>query len=281
MLLPQKMHIFFMMEFFAKIIFFIFVPSILKTMRNIGILGAMAQEIDEVKALLTEKTVVKIANREFVVGKIGNVRCVVAFSKWGKVAATITATLLIQEFGVTDLFFIGTAGALADGLKVGDIVISKRLVQHDLDARPMMSRFEIPLVNRVYIDSDSELTELAGKAVGNLLEKGVTKMVGEEAVKEFNLAPKFYFGDVASGDQFISSNEKRLEILSLLPEVLCVEMEGAAVAQVCLEFGVPFAVIRTISDTADHNARVDFGKFIIEVANAYSRAIVSEIMRLV
>ncbi|MBR3698640.1 MAG: 5'-methylthioadenosine/adenosylhomocysteine nucleosidase [Bacteroidales bacterium] len=249
--------------------------------RNIGILGAMAQEIDEVKALLKEKTIVNIANREFVVGKIGDVRCVVAFSKWGKVAATITATLLIQEFGVTDLFFIGTAGALADGLKVGDIVISKRLVQHDLDARPIISRFELPLLNRVYVSSDFHLTELAGKAVSNLLERGVEYMVGEEAVKDFNLAPKLYFGDIASGDQFINSNEKRQEILGLLPDVLCVEMEGAAVAQVCLEFETPFTVIRTISDTADHNARIDFGKFILEVANAYSRSIVSEIMRLV
>ena len=240
----------------------------------------MAQEIDEVKALLTEKTVVKIANREFVVGKIGNVRCVVAFSKWGKVAATITATLLIQEFGVTDLFFIGTAGALADGLKVGDIVISKRLVQHDLDARPMLSRFELPLLNRVYINSDPDLTDLAGKAVSNLLQNGVENMVGEEAMKEFGLAPTLHFGDIASGDQFINSDEKRNEILSLLPDVQCVEMEGAAVAQVCLEFNVPFTVIRTISDTADHNARVDFGRFIVEVANADSRAIVSEIMRL-
>ncbi len=252
----------------------------LKNMRNIGILGAMAQEIDEVKALLTEKTIVKIANREFVVGKIGTVRCVVAFSKWGKVAATITATLLIQEFAVTDLIFIGTAGALADGLKVGDVVISKRLVQHDLDARPMISRFELPLLNRIYVNSDPELTSLAGKAVANLLDKGVQNMVGEEAVKEFNLAPSLYFGDIASGDQFINSNEKRNEILGLLPDVLCVEMEGAAVAQVCLEFNVPFTVIRTISDTADHNARVDFNKFIIEVANAYSRAIISEIIRL-
>lgn len=249
--------------------------------RNIGILGAMAQEIDEVKALLTDKTIVRIANREFVVGKINNVRCVVAFSKWGKVAATITATLLIQEFGVTDLFFIGTAGALADGLKVGDIVVSKRLVQHDLDARPMLSRFELPLLNRVYINSDPELTELAGKAVSNLLQNGVENMVGEEAVKEFNLAPTLHFGDIASGDQFINSDEKRNEILGLLPDVQCVEMEGAAVAQVCLEFNVPFTVIRTISDTADHNARVDFGKFIVEVANAYSRAIVLEIMRLI
>ena len=249
--------------------------------RNIGILGAMAQEIDEVKALLTDKTVVKIANREFVVGKIGQVRCVVAFSKWGKVAATITATLMIQEFAVTDLFFIGTAGALADGLKVGDIVISKRLVQHDLDARPMISRFELPLLNRIYVNSDPELTELAGKAVDKLLEKGVEQMVGEEAVKDFGLAPKLYLGDIASGDQFINSDSKRQEILNLLPEVLCVEMEGAAVAQVCLEFNVPFTVIRTISDTADHNARVDFGKFIVEVANAYSRAIIAEITNLI
>ncbi|MCR5645919.1 MAG: 5'-methylthioadenosine/adenosylhomocysteine nucleosidase [Bacteroidales bacterium] len=250
-------------------------------MKNIGILGAMAQEIDEVKALLTEKTVVTIANREFVVGKIGTTRCVVAFSKWGKVAATITATLLIQEFGVTDLVFIGTAGALAEGLKVGDIVVSRRLVQHDLDARPIIPRFELPLLNRMYVGSDYQLSELAGKAVSNLLEKGVENIVGEDAVKEFNLSPKLYFGDIASGDQFINSNEKRLEILGLLPDVLCVEMEGAAVAQVCLEFGTPFTVIRTISDSADHNARVDFSKFIAEVANAYSRAIISEMMRLV
>lgn len=249
--------------------------------RTIGILGAMAQEIDEVKGLLKQKTVVNIANREFVVGKIDGIACVVAFSKWGKVAATITATLLIQEFGVTDLFFIGTAGALADGLKVGDIVVSKRLVQHDLDARPIISRFELPLLNRIYVDSDSGLTELAGKAVSQLLERGVENMVGEKAVQDFHLAPTLYLGDIASGDQFINSNAKRQEILEHLPDVLCVEMEGAAVAQVCLEFGVPFTVIRTISDTADHNARIDFGKFIVEVANAYSRAIISEIMRLI
>ncbi|MBP5572833.1 MAG: 5'-methylthioadenosine/adenosylhomocysteine nucleosidase [Bacteroidales bacterium] len=248
--------------------------------RTIGILGAMAQEIDEVKALLQNKTVVTMGNRAFVLGKINGIACVVAFSKWGKVAATITATLMVQEFGVTDLFFIGTAGALADGLKVGDIVISKRLVQHDLDARPMISRFELPLLNRIYVDSDPVLTELAGKAVTNLLERGVEKMVGEQAVKDFNLTPKWVYGDIASGDQFINSDEKRKEILGFLPDIQCVEMEGAAVAQVCLEFGVPFTVIRTISDTADHNARIDFNKFIVEVANAYSRAIISELMRL-
>ncbi len=246
--------------------------------RNIGILGAMAQEIDEVKAILTEKTIVKIANREFVVGKINNVRCVVAFSKWGKVAASITATLMIQEFAVTDLIFIGTAGALADELRIGDIVVAKRLVQHDLDARPIISRFELPLLNRVYVNTDPDLTALAGHAIEQLLMKGVEEIVGKEATEEFGLTPTLHFGDIASGDQFINSVEKRNEILSLLPDIQCVEMEGAAVAQVCLEFNVPFTVIRTISDTADHNARVDFGRFIAEVANAYSRAIIAEIM---
>jgi len=207
-------------------------------------------------------------------------RCVVAFSKWGKVAASITATLMIQEFAVTDLVFIGTAGALVEGLQIGDVVISKRLVQHDLDARPMMSRFEIPLINRVFVDSDPGLSDLAGRAVSNLINKGVKQMVGEETVKEFGLNPKLHFGDIASGDQFINSVEKRDEIKGLLPNVLCVEMEGAAVAQVCLEFGTPFTVIRTISDTADHNARVDFNKFVSEVANAYSKAIIGEMIRL-
>ena len=238
----------------------------------------MAQEIDEVKAILTEKTIVKIANREFVVGKINNVRCVVAFSKWGKVAASITATLMIQEFAVTDLIFIGTAGALADELRIGDIVVAKRLVQHDLDARPIISRFELPLLNRVYVNTDPDLTALAGHAIEQLLMKGVEEIVGKEATEEFGLAPTLHFGDIASGAQFINSVEKRNEILSLLPDIQCVEMEGAAVAQVCLEFNVPFTVIRTISDTADHNARVDFGRFIAEVANAYSRAIIAEIM---
>lgn len=247
--------------------------------RRIGIMGAMAQEIDNVKEMVENRKSVMIGNREFITGTLNGIDCVVVFSKWGKVAAGITATILAQEFKVTDLIFSGTAGALADGLKVGDVVVSRRLVQHDLDARPIIGRFEVPLLNRVYIDADEKLSDIAGKAVSNLFERGVEKMIGRQAVEDFGLDhPTLYFGDIASGDQFISSNEKRDELLSLLPNVKCVEMEGAAVAQVCLEFGLPFTIIRTISDTADHNARIDFGKFIVEVANNYSKAIISEIM---
>ena len=240
----------------------------------------MAEEIDEVKSLIENQKIVEIGSREFVTGTINGMGCVVAFSKWGKVAAAITATVLLTEFHVTDLIFIGTAGALADGLKVGDIVVSKRLVQHDLDTRPMFKHYELPLLNRVYVESDTALTELAGNAISNLLSQGIEKMIGEAAAKEFDLQPTLYFGDIASGDQFINSDAKRNEIIAGLPGLLCVEMEGAAAAQVCLEFGTPFTVIRTISDTADHNARIDFGRFIVEVANAYSKAIINEITNM-
>lgn len=249
----------------------------MKQKLKIALLGAMAEEIDEVKALLQEPRTEIVGNREFITGTINGVDCVVAFSKWGKVAATITATLLITEFKVTHLLFIGTAGALAPCLKVGDIVIAKRLVQHDLDARPIINRFELPLLNKVYVDSDADLSSQASAAVENLLQQGPEYLVGPDAVKEFNLNPQLYLGDVASGDQFINSDEKRDELLALLPNVLCVEMEGAAVAQTCLEFNTPFAVIRIISDSADHNARIDFTRFIQQVANAYSTAIVKEL----
>lgn len=244
-------------------------------------MGAMAQEIDNVKEMVKNPKSVMIGNREFITGTLNGIDCVVVFSKWGKVAAGITATILAQEFKVTDLIFSGTAGALADGLKVGDVVVSRRLVQHDLDARPIINRFEVPLLNKVYIDADEKLSNAAGRAVANLFERGVEQMTGKKAVEDFRLdSPSLHFGDIASGDQFISSDEKRNELLGLLPNVKCVEMEGAAVAQVCLEFGLPFTVIRTVSDTADHNARIDFGKFIVEVANKYSKAIICEMMNI-
>ena len=99
-------------------------------------------------------------------------------------------------------------------------------------------------------------------------EKDFAEIVGVEVQREFSfIKPVLWEGDIASGDQFINSDEKRNELISLLPEVLCVEMEGAAVAQVCQEFGMPFTVIRIISDRANHDARVDFGRFTKAVAN--------------
>ena len=125
-------------------------------------------------------------------------------------------------------------------------------------------------------------TEHIGQQTQDLLAFHITidELVATGNVAEIQSWCEIEILDGLLSHHCINSDEKREEIMGLLPDVLCVEMEGAAVAQVCLEFGTPFTVIRTISDTANHNARVDFGKFIVEVANAYSRAIVQEIMRL-
>ena len=227
---------------------------------TLGILAAMEQEISLVCEMIENPVRTELGGRTFYRGMLKGIDCVVCFSKWGKVAAAITSTLMIEHFHITDLIFIGTAGALSNKLNVGDIVVAKRLVQHDLDASPIIQRFQIPLTDHIYIESDPKLSSLAIKSINKL---------------NF-IQPCLVQGDVASGDQFISSDEKRQELISLLPEVLCVEMEGAAVAQVCKEFQLPFTVIRIISDRADHDARVDFNHFTEAVANIYSQAIIRE-----
>ena len=238
----------------------------------------MEQEISLVCEMIESPVHIELGGRTFYRGKLNGIDCVACFSKWGKVAATITTTLMIEHFHITDLVFIGTAGALADELNVGDIVVAKRLVQHDLDARPIIPRFQIPLTDHIHIKCDPHLSTLAINSINKLIAKDCSEIIGKEAAKEFSfIQPRLWQGDVASGDQFISSDEKRQELIGLLPEVLCVEMEGAAVAQVCLEFQLPFTVIRIISDKANHDARVDFSRFIKEVANIFSRAIILEL----
>ena len=242
---------------------------------TLGILAAMEQEIGLVTEMIEKPVHTQLGGRDFVSGKINGIDCVAGFSKWGKVAATITATLLIEHFKIDGLVFIGTAGALADELNVGDIVVARRLVQHDLDARPIIPRFQIPLTDKVYIDSDRQLSSLAIQSIKPLVQKEFKEIVGAKVWEEFSfIKPVLTEGDIASGDQFINSDEKRQELISLLPGVLCVEMEGAAVAQVCHEFNLPFTVIRIISDKANHDARVDFGHFIQAVANIYSKEII-------
>lgn len=239
----------------------------------------MEQEISLVCEMIENPVRTELGGRTFYRGQLNNIDCVVCFSKWGKVAAAITSTLMIEHFHITDLVFIGTAGALADELNVGDIVVAKRLVQHDLDARPIIPRFQIPLTDHSYVKSDSQMSATAIKAIERIRQRDFGEVVGKAAKEEFSfIQPRLWQGDVASGDQFISSDEKRQELIGLLPEVLCVEMEGAAVAQVCQEFQLPFTVIRIISDRANHDARVDFNRFTEAVANIYSRAIIREML---
>jgi adenosylhomocysteine nucleosidase len=243
----------------------------------LGIMGAMPEEIKGIADLLENKQEVVLGQRTYYSGTLNDKPVVVVFSRWGKVAAATTVTTLILRFGITELLFTGVAGGLHPELQIGDIVVASRLIQHDMDARPILPRFEIPLEGITFFEADSILVD---KAERLLKERTVPSVfngwLDEEYRHKFGIqAPTVWVGDIASGDKFIADPGDKEELLRLLPSLICVEMEGAAVAQVCYEYKIPFTVIRTISDTADHNAPMDFPSFIRHVASRYSLEIVN------
>jgi adenosylhomocysteine nucleosidase len=249
--------------------------------RTIGIMGAMPEEIDGVVALLTNLVASSMGKRTYFKGQINGIDTVVVFSRWGKVASATSATTLIHEFKITELLFTGVAGAISPDLKIGDIVLGKRLIQHDMDARPLMKQYEIPLLSETYFESDAFHLAIATKAIHDVFEnKSLHDVIDAEDLMEFNISqPKLFVGDIASGDQFFSSNEQKNALNTRLPDVLCVEMEGAAVAQVCYEYEVPFSIIRTISDVADDQSHIDFPSFIKKISSKYSTEIIKNIFK--
>jgi len=245
-------------------------------------MGAMPEEIDGVIRLLSEKRVVSMGMRTYTVGKLAGITTVVVFSRWGKVAAATTVSSLILEFNVSELIFTGVAGGIAPRLRIGDIVLGKRLIQHDVDARPLMEQFEVPLLGKTFFECDGERLAIAAGAVNSLLENGgLHSAIGDESLDRFDIkTPVLFVGDIASGDKFFSSTRDKDDLLDKLPSILCVEMEGAAVAQVCYEYEVPFTIIRTISDAADEKSHIDFPSFIKEISSKYSVEIIKNIYGL-
>jgi len=233
----------------------------------------MPQEIDLIKEDFETDTVSEIAGRAYHSGRFCGVDSVLVFSRWGKVAAASTATTLIERFAVDCIIFTGVAGAVSPLLNVGDIVIADKLLQHDFDVSPsgMFAKFEIPLLGISRFPVDARLVELARQAAEEYLKLNSPSSVrGGGRGVEF---PEVHIGTIGSGDQFIAHPEKIEALRAAIPDLLCVEMEGAAVAQVCHEYGIPYAVIRTISDKADHSAAMDFITFIRDIARHYSHGI--------
>ncbi len=248
--------------------------------RIVGIMGAMPEEINGVVHLLSDVAATTLGNRLYYLGKLNDIEVVVVFSRWGKVAAATTVSTLINVFGITELLFSGVAGAIHHELNIGDVVIGKRMFQHDMDARPLIAQFEIPLLSRTFFEGDERLSGSAAAAVNTFLhQENITQAIGADTLAVFNITePKLYVGDIASGDKFFSSNEHKHVLSSSLPTVLCVEMEGAAVAQVCFEYNIPCCVIRTISDVADEQSHIDFVSFIQHVSSKYSVEIIRNML---
>ncbi len=247
---------------------------------HIGIIGAMPEEVAILREDMANLVCEEIASRAYYSGMLYGKKTTLVFSRWGKVAAAIAATTLITKYRVNALIFVGVAGAISDQLNIGDVVIANQLYQHDMDARPFFKEFEIPLTGLTLIDTDLQLSAAAQKAASHFCTNEVKKVISPEVLQAFFIAqPHCHHGIIASGDCFVASNTHKTELETKMPGVLAVEMEGAAVAQVCFEHNIPFTVIRTISDKADHSAHIDFPKFISQVAKFYSRDIVKSMYK--
>lgn len=245
-------------------------------MAVIGIMSAMHEELAAVLAVMPDEQRVSVAGRDFWVGHWQGHAVVAVLSRIGKVAAATTATVLLERFGASTLIFTGVAGGLGRGVRVGDVVVATGFVQHDLDVSPLFPQHEVPLYGRACFDATPCLLRQLTQASELVLAKA-GQHLGQKAMDDFELnSPQVHQGLVISGDRFVSTSAESLRLRQALPDALAVEMEGAAVAQVCFDYGVPFAAVRTISDRADDAAHSDFKRFIREVASRYSLAIVSQ-----
>lgn len=228
---------------------------------KIGIMGAMNEEIVELKELIEGIEEKKINELIFYEGRLHGKNIVLVESGIGKVNAAISTTLLINEFKVEKIIFTGVAGAINPKINVTDIVIGSDLIESDMDvtAGGNYKLGEIPRMKNSNFKADPYLFALA--------KSTAIRLFGQE---------KVFCGRIISRDEFVASTEK-VKKLEEIFSAECVEMEGAAVAHVCEIFNIPFVVLRSISDKADNNAGMTFDEF-VRIAAKNSKLIVEGIL---
>lgn len=224
-----------------------------------AVVGAMREEVERLEATLLDTVMRSAGPFAWLEGRLEGHRVLLAECGIGKVnAAALTQALL--SAGATRLLFTGVAGAVHPDLRVGDVVISSDAVQHDVDVTGLgYQPGEVPGVGKVW-HAAPELVEAARAAAAEL---DLRVMVGR----------------VASGDTFVA-DVAATRRLSERFDALCTEMEGAAVAQVCHRWRVPFVIVRSISDSADHSANVDFRAFTQVAAATADRVVRGTLKRL-
>lgn len=244
---------------------------------TLAILSALQEEQQGIFEQLEQPRRVQHAGRSFGLGLWYGQPVVLALSRIGKVAAATTATALVEKFGARRIVFTGVAGGLGEGVQVGDVVVAADFLQHDMNAAPLFPPYEVPLYGQARFACDKSLTAallIAAHASG--ISAG-----GRFGLNP--LPPHIHHGLVASGDRFVSAAAEVRALQAALRaqghEALAVEMEGAAVAQVCHDYGVPFAAMRSISDRADDTAHTDFSAFVRTVASRYAQAVLAELVQ--
>ena len=221
---------------------------------KVGFICPMDCELDAVTRLFEGKRTTRYAGMDFYEGTIAGRACIAVKCGVGKVFAAMAAEALLLGFSPSLVINTGVAGNLSETLSVGDVVVSSAVVQHDMDTSPLGDPVGlISGLNKVFLESDADAARLMCEVLSSL---GIRHEVGV----------------VASGDQFVATAEKRAYIRTAFGASCC-EMEGAAVGQVCYASGVPFLVLRALSDDANGASPDDFPAYCVKVSETSSRAI--------
>lgn len=227
----------------------------------IGLIGAMAVEVELIKEKMTCKREEVISGITFVQGKLESVDCVAAVSGIGKVNSAMCAQTMILRYQPSLVINTGVAGGMGKGIKIGDIVVADHVVQHDMDTSALGDpKGFISGIDIIQIPCDGNLNEkvcLAAKKVEGLA---------------------CHRGIIATGDQFVGSKDKLNRLMEEFGAVAC-EMEGGSIGQVCYINKVPFTVVRAISDNANDDAHMDYPKF-LKIAVEKSADLLSRLMPL-
>lgn len=222
---------------------------------KIAIMGAMVEEITPLLDFFGTYETLEFAKNRYYTTTYKGMELVIAYSKIGKVNASLTATTLIEKFGAEQLLFSGVAGALNPNLRIGDVLVATALTQHDLDITAFGHPHGYVPEGSVYVDTDASLRALAhkvAKAQNISLQEGI----------------------IATGDQFICDGVKK-EWIHTTFKADATEMEGASVAVVCDALKIPFCVFRAISDAADMDAGFSFDEFLVSSAKESAQFIIA------
>ena len=243
-----------------------------------AILGAFYKEVMMLEEQVKDKAEHKIEGMRFVTGKLHDKPVVVAWTGIGKVNAAMTTTLLVEHFKPTEIIFSGISGGVNPNLYPGDIVIATETAHHDMGVIQENGFYNRGVINPldgernpVYLPADQRLLKLAEIAAEKVELEKIKTSVGERA-------PEIIKGVVVTGDVFVASPAKGAELREML-NADAVEMEGAAVAQICYQRRIPHLVVRSISDKADQTAREDSMMF-QEMAAKNSAALIAKIAEL-
>lgn len=223
---------------------------------KIGIIAAMEEELKLLVENLEDKSQETVLSNVYYSGRYGEHELVLVQSSVGKVMSAMSVAILVESFKVDAIINTGSAGAVATGLNVGDVVVADTLVYHDVDLTAFGYDYGQMSMQPLYFHSD--------KTFVSTFEAVLSK---EEMISKVGL--------IATGDSFIAGQEKIDVIKGHFPQVLAVEMEGAAIAQAAQATGKPFVVVRAMSDTAAHDANITFDEFIIEAGKRSAQVLMA------